>query len=235
MSRAETKKSKTPSRRSTNVTGSKIFRSAVKTESLQANIDRIDSTLEYVNSDLSEKLDQIKAVIELKVTDLTTNLNTHLQTEKLQQKIIKLTQQSNDATQRAEALKTQLEDERQTYASNREDMRVQYTELRKVQEARNGEIQERIKQEAAKSATQFEYLKKAISIISTDLLHIKRHITENVNPLDAPDTVASDETPAPKHKRRKTDQTIPTIPGTPGTGESIKPPRITFLNKTTKK
>jgi chromosome segregation ATPase len=233
MSRAENKKSKTPSRRSTNVTMSKIFRSAVKTESLQANIDRIDSTLDYVNSDLSEKLDQIKAVIELKVTDLTTNLNTHLQTEKLQQKIIKLTQQLNNATERAEALKTQLEDERQSYASSREDMRVRYTELRKVQEDRN---QERIKQEAAKSATQFEYLKKAISIISTDLLHIKRHITENVNPLGAPDTVASDETPAPKHKRRKTDQTLPTIiPDTPGTGESIKPPRITFLNKPTKK
>ena len=236
MSRAENPKSKTPLRRSTNASKSKIFRSTVKTETLQANIDRIDSTLEYVNSDLSEKLDQIKAIIDLKITGLTSGLNTHLQIEKLQQKNIKLTQQLSEATQRVEALKTQLEDERQTHASDREEMRVQYTELRKVQEAWNQEMQQHIKREEAKSGTQFEHLKRGISMISTDLAHIKRHITENVNLLDGSDPVTADETPAPKHKRRKTDQTLPaTIPSTPGTGEPIRPPRITFLNQPTKK
>jgi chromosome segregation ATPase len=236
MSKAEIKKSKTPVRRSTNATVGKIFRPAVQTGTLQANIDRIDSTLEYVNSDLSEKLDQIKAVIDLKLTDLTTGFNTHLQTEKLQQKILKLTQQLNDTTQKVQALNTQLEDERQIYASNREDMRVQYTELRKVYEARNQEMQQQIKQEAAKNATQFEYLKKAISVISTDITHIKRHVTDGVSSSDASDTVASHETHATRHKRRKTDQSLwQTIPSTPGTGELLKPPRITFLNKATKK
>ena len=236
MSRAETPKSKTPLRRSTNASKSKIFRSTVKIETLQANIDRIDNTLEYVNSDLSEKLDQIKAIIDLKITGLTTSLNTHLQIEKLQQKNIKLTQQLNDTTQRAEALKTQLESERQTYTSSKEEMRVQYTEWKKVQEARIQEMQQQFKQETAKSATQFEYFKRAISTVSTDLAHIKRHITENVNPLDGSDPVAVDQTPAPRHKRRKTDQNLSeTIPSTPGAGEPIKPPRITFLNKPTKK